>query len=86
MAAEYGALLKWPKELEKDLGDLMGKPATLVLQLELSGMDTETHTILIDGKADKASYYDEIYKKCFVHIKPVKTKLLKGSILSFVAR
>lgn len=86
MAREYGALLKWPKELEGDLGELLLKPATLVLQLELSGMDTQTHTILIDAKADKAMYYDEIYNKCFVHINPVKTKLLKGSITSFTAR
>lgn len=86
MAAEYGALLKWPKELERDLGDLLLKPAKLVLELQLSGKEVQEHGIIIDAKPTKAEYYEEIYAKCFVAINPVKIRLLKGTIKSFTER
>lgn len=85
MAREYGALLKWPKELEKDLGDLMGQPAILTLEITLAGDEPlQRHIVNVDGKLTKTEYFDEIYNKCFEHINPVKARYIKGEIKSFV--
>lgn len=82
MAAEYGALLKWPKNLETELKEYMGKPATLVLELQVKhgAEPTQTHTIQLPENWG----YNECYELCFEHINPIKTKMTKGSILSLI--
>lgn len=81
MAQEYGALLKWPKELEAELATLMGKPSALLLQLKVSGEEVpQIHAVVLAGGWDESI----LYERCFEHIRPIKNKMLKGHILCLV--
>lgn len=75
MAAEYGALLKWPNNLDKALLELMGIPAILILKFSvLHEEKPQIHMILLEQGWNK----DTVYEKCFEYIRPVKTKMHHG--------
>jgi len=84
MAAEYSALLKWPQSKEEDLKFCLGKHSILILELELrkphpeSGSDIQTHTIDLPEGWTKIDCADA----CFVHISPVKNRMMKGTIVA----
>jgi len=82
MAAEYGALLKWPVGLSNELQDLKGCSCILVLKIETRVEPVvRVHTIILPEDWT----LDTIYEECFKHIKPIKDVYLKGSIKAFVA-
>lgn len=82
MAQEWGAKLKWPKELEPELIALEGKPAVLVLQLKVHGENVpRLHLVKLEEGWTK----DDVYEGCFGFIRPIKNKVLKGYVLSLAA-
>jgi hypothetical protein len=81
MAAEYGALLKWPKDKAHLLQELKGHCVTI--ELEVVTRD-EVKKYNIDLPKDWN--LDSIYNGCYQHIKPVKDKYLSGAILKFYSR
>jgi hypothetical protein len=80
MAAEYGALLKWPKDKVDDLNQCKGKPSILELRLFKKDETSIDFTIHLDDKWG----FDECYEKCFQYIKPMVAEgiYLRGEILS----
>lgn len=77
MAQEHFALLKWPKNMTTELADLIGKPAILVLKLEIrEEPEPRVHTIVLKEGWTKDNLIDE----CFICIQPVKTLMTKSVV------